>query len=261
MEDVKITVKGVTSIAKTDDNFICVTLDGWPLAKCNYNQCPWGKLERLRFSICMAEEHQKSHECETPTVAVETTDRGMFSFLGKKEEEKPQEEVIVTEFEKECFYAVFEEEIHKVIVDNHLFKPGERIAIGASGGKRILDPTSFDLPQDSMVLAYVLSELNLRHNYGLHLFLLSVDEGITGYRDDSLETVKRNEVQALDRGAAMLKADRLCTEHNADDIAETILLNILRGDIARSLTCDSKLIPLHLLLELASVGTYSEPNY
>lgn len=48
---------------------------------------------------------------------------------------------------------------------------------------------------DSTVLAYVLSELNRRHNYGLVLFLLSIDEGITGYRDDSLETVKRNEVQ------------------------------------------------------------------
>ena len=48
---------------------------------------------------------------------------------------------------------------------------------------------------DSTVLAYVMSELNRRHNYGLDLFLLSIDEGITGYRDDSLETVKRNEIQ------------------------------------------------------------------
>lgn len=29
--------------------------------------------------------------------------------------------------------------------------------------------------------------LNDRYNYGLNLFLLSIDEGITGYRDDSLE--------------------------------------------------------------------------
>lgn len=36
---------------------------------------------------------------------------------------------------RECFYTVFEDEIHRVIVDNQLFKPGERIAIGASGGK------------------------------------------------------------------------------------------------------------------------------
>ncbi|KAG7020429.1 Cytoplasmic tRNA 2-thiolation protein 1 [Cucurbita argyrosperma subsp. argyrosperma] len=166
---------------------------------------------------------------------------------------------------RECFYEVFEEEIHQVIVKNHLFRPGERIAVGASGGK------------DSTVLAYVLSELNRRHNYGLDLFLLSVDEGITGYRDDSLETVKRNEIQyglplqivsykdlygwtmdeivkmiglknnctfcgvfrrqALDRGAALLKVDKLATGHNADDMAETVLLNILRGDIARLSRC------------------------
>jgi hypothetical protein len=48
---------------------------------------------------------------------------------------------------------------------------------------------------DSTVLAHVLTELNRRHNYGLDLFLLSIDEGITGYRDDSLETVMRNEIQ------------------------------------------------------------------
>ncbi|KAL9445767.1 hypothetical protein AB3S75_013619 [Citrus x aurantiifolia] len=166
---------------------------------------------------------------------------------------------------RECFYEVFEEEIHQVIVGNQLFKPGERIAIGASGGK------------DSTVLAFVLSELNRRHNYGLDLFLLSIDEGISGYRDDSLETVKRNEIQyglplkivsykdlygwtmdeivkviglknnctfcgvfrrqALDRGASLLKVDKIVTGHNADDIAETVLLNILRGDIARLSRC------------------------
>ncbi|KAJ1677419.1 cytosolic thiouridylase subunit Ctu1, partial [Spiromyces aspiralis] len=64
-----------------------------------------------------------------------------------------------------------------------------RVAIGASGGK------------DSTVLAYVLKLLNERYNYGIELFLLSIDEGITGYRDDSLEaspgtaTVKRNQQQ------------------------------------------------------------------
>lgn len=40
-------------------------------------------------------------------------------------------------------------------------------------------------------------------------------------------------LKALDRGAAVLKVDKLATGHNADDIAETVLLNILRGDIAR----------------------------
>lgn len=32
-----------------------------------------------------------------------------------------------------------------------------------------------------------MKTLNDQYNYGLQLFLLSIDEGITGYRDDSLE--------------------------------------------------------------------------
>jgi len=168
---------------------------------------------------------------------------------------------------KECFYTVFETEIHETIVLSKLFKKGERVAIAASGGK------------DSTVLAEIMTLLNEKYNYGLDLFLLSVDEGITGYRDDSLETVKRNQLQykiplkivsykelygwtmdeivkqiglknnctfcgvfrrqALDRGAALLKADKIVTGHNADDIAETVLLNLLRGDISRLARCTS----------------------
>ena len=43
---------------------------------------------------------------------------------------------------------------------------------------------------DSTVLAHVLSLLNQRYHYELDLFLLSIDEGITGYRDDSLEVCR-----------------------------------------------------------------------
>ena len=32
-----------------------------------------------------------------------------------------------------------------------------------------------------------MKTLNERYDYGMELILLSVDEGITGYRDDSLE--------------------------------------------------------------------------
>ena len=43
--------------------------------------------------------------------------------------------------------------------------------------------------------------------------------------------------QALDRGAVLIGADCIATGHNVDDIAETVLMNLLRGDIARLGRC------------------------
>ena len=81
---------------------------------------------------------------------------------------------------KGCFFESFEQEVHETIVAHKLFRRGDVVALGASGGK------------DSTVLASVLDRLNKKHDYGVSLLLLSIDEGIVGYRDDSLETVKRN---------------------------------------------------------------------
>ena len=35
----------------------------------------------------------------------------------------------------DCFYLAVEEEVHYTIVSNDLFKRGEKVALGASGGK------------------------------------------------------------------------------------------------------------------------------
>ncbi|KAM3359120.1 heparanase-like protein 2 [Capsicum galapagoense] len=50
-DELKLMVKGVTSIAQSDDNFICATLDWWPENKCDYNQCPWGKAGLLNLDL------------------------------------------------------------------------------------------------------------------------------------------------------------------------------------------------------------------
>ncbi|OVA00754.1 Glycoside hydrolase [Macleaya cordata] len=55
-EDVTVTVQGVTSIATTDDNFVCATLDWWPEGKCDYGQCPWGKAGILNLFITLCRE-------------------------------------------------------------------------------------------------------------------------------------------------------------------------------------------------------------
>ncbi len=92
---------------------------------------------------------------------------------------------------KVCFFYVFETEVHNTITQSNLFSRGDRVAIGASGGKGAHLPAGNNRPPnrsiDSTVLAYVMKTLNQCYDYGLDLFLLSIDEGITGYRDDSLE--------------------------------------------------------------------------
>lgn len=164
-----------------------------------------------------------------------------------------------------CFFDAFEGEVHNCIITHHLFSPGDVVACGASGGK------------DSTVLMHLLCTLNDRHHYGIRIVLVSIDEGIAGYRDESLKAVRRNAAtyqlsltivsfkelfgwsmdeivkehgpkssctfcgvfrrQGLDRAVTIVGATKIATGHNADDIAETVLMNLLRSDTPRLARC------------------------
>ncbi|GAW81897.1 hypothetical protein, conserved [Plasmodium gonderi] len=162
---------------------------------------------------------------------------------------------------KKCFIEIFEDEVHDTILKKKMFQDMDKICIAVSGGK------------DSSVLAHLLVHIKKKYHYKWDLFLLAIDEGIKGYRDDSLKIVyklqkkynlplkvlkfediftytmdtvvrfigKKNNCtvcgvfrrQAMEKGALLFNATKLVTGHNADDLAETILMNMCRGDLEK----------------------------
>jgi uncharacterized protein (TIGR00269 family) len=141
-----------------------------------------------------------------------------------------------------------------------MFEYDNRIAVAISGGK------------DSLALLKILWEIE-QDKPKSELIAISIDEGISGYRDEALRIAKKyckefdvevyttsfNELfhetmddiaerdrelgtcsycgvlrrKALNTAANKVSADRLATGHNLDDMAQSVLLNILRGDIQR----------------------------
>ena len=79
---------------------------------------------------------------------------------------------------KKCFTRSIEQKTAKTISKYSMLQHGDRIAIGVSGGK------------DSLSLLYVMKELLDGHDNNNELVAVTIDEGIKGYRDESLQIVK-----------------------------------------------------------------------
>src|SRR5688572_10437892 len=72
-----------------------------------------------------------------------------------------------------------EDKAAKTITKYSMVGYGDRVAVGVSGGK------------DSLSLLYVMKKLfDLHPNNGNELVAVTIDEGIKGYRDESLQIVK-----------------------------------------------------------------------
>ena len=147
----------------------------------------------------------------------------------------------------------------RLSVSKHeLIKRGERVTVAVSGGK------------DSLSLLHMLAERE--DAWGFELSALTVDEGIRGYREHSVEKVRRavselgvewrlisfrerfgktlDEMlegarlgpctycgvlrrRLLNEEAKELGAEKLATAHNLDDEVQAIFLDYIRGDLQR----------------------------
>ncbi len=80
---------------------------------------------------------------------------------------------------KKCFLHSIESKAARTISKYSMIEYRDKVAVGVSGGK------------DSLSLLYVLKMLFDQHsNNGNELVAVTIDEGIKGYRDESLQIVK-----------------------------------------------------------------------
>ncbi len=147
----------------------------------------------------------------------------------------------------------------KTIRQYAMIKKGDIVASALSGGK------------DSMSLLLILN--NFLRERNIEFFALTIDEGIEGYRDSTIEDAttfcKKHDIPLkiisfqktlgftldaflkkkkmnpctpcgtfrrylLNKGARDFKATKLATGHNLDDEAQSIFMNQIKGNLALS---------------------------
>lgn len=153
-----------------------------------------------------------------------------------------------------------ERKVKKEMRKQLMVEQGDKIAVALSGGK------------DSSALLYILKAVFCNRN-DLQIFAIAVDEGIKGFRALTLNNAVKiaeeleldlftfsfarefgytlDEIASkgfeqvpctfcgvlrrrlLEEKARELGATKVATAHNLDDEAQTILINYIRGDIAR----------------------------
>jgi uncharacterized protein (TIGR00269 family) len=171
-----------------------------------------------------------------------------------------------------CFQHAIEEKVRRTVTKHNMLSYDDHVAVAVSGGK------------DSLTLLNILVKLERKFPRS-KLTAISVDEGIEGYRDEALdlaakeckrlnikqvivsykdlfetttdEIVKRDlgkapcsycgvlRRKAINKGAAMVGATKIATGHNLDDEVQTVLLNMLHGDLLRIVRSGPLLRDLH----------------
>jgi uncharacterized protein (TIGR00269 family) len=156
-----------------------------------------------------------------------------------------------------------------VINDYQLIKPHDRIAVGLSGGK------------DSVLTLHLL--VQLMEELDFELIAVSIDEGVSGYRDEGISAARTNASklgielvegsfkeefgftldqvsnlyqsacipcgvfrrQLLNKISSELGADKLATGHNLDDEIQSFLMSFAKADFRRFSKFGPKLDRIH----------------
>ena len=158
---------------------------------------------------------------------------------------------------KNDFIKYFEKKVTKTIGKYKLIEKGDYVGIACSGGK------------DSTALLYILNRLSKKKNF--KVIGIAIDEGIKGYRDQTLKDLKdfckkekinlkiysfKDEFKTtldklvkkerpcticgvlrrtiLNKKAKELKVNKLATGHNLDDEAQSVLMNQFRSNVKLS---------------------------
>jgi len=163
---------------------------------------------------------------------------------------------------KSCFIDSIEFRVERTISRFDMFKFNSRIAVAVSGGKdslnllRILWRLEEKYPKAELIVASVDEGIKDYRNealkfvkesckqYDIELQVLSFKElyGLT--LDEIVVKTMNKELtpcsycgvlrrRALNQIAKRIDADVIATAHNLDDIAQTALLNLIRGDLNR----------------------------
>ncbi len=167
---------------------------------------------------------------------------------------------------KKHFSRQLESKVKATIKKDKLVEKGDKICVALSGGK------------DSCLTLYLMDKF-FGKRPDIDVFALSIDEGIKGYRDESIkkarelckkmdipfhlysfkeefgktmdEILKNKEARActycgvfrrfiLNKKSRELGATRLATGHNLDDEIQSIFINNLKGDINRLIRLGTK---------------------
>jgi uncharacterized protein (TIGR00269 family) len=160
---------------------------------------------------------------------------------------------------------MFEKRVRKAITTHDMFTPRDRIAIGVSGGKDStallysLSKIEKKFPSVSLIPIYIEegiknyneSSLPIVQTHvaslGLKLHQFSFQDLYGATFDEIIEQASQHKTprlpacsycgilrrRALHDAAVYLEATKLATGHNLDDLSQTLLMNILRGDLSR----------------------------